>query len=111
MSVIDEMYKKYSVKKKRECEFTAAFLWCTIPKKCKDCVLANTKIYPPFTAEKQLELIKLIGKTLTSTECSDRLWDILWRNDFKEALANRVNLLYQDLTSKQHQEVKEILER
>lgn len=67
--------------------------------------------YPPFTAEKQLELIKLIGKTFISTQCSDRLWDILWRNDFEEALASRVSLLYRVLTSEQRQEVKEILER
>lgn len=97
MSAIDEMYEKYGFGKRPM---------------ITDGIYPEIYLsYPPFTAENQLELIKLIGKTLTSTECSDRLWDILWRNDFEEALASRVNLLYQDLTPAQRQEVKEILER
>ena len=55
----------------------------------------NGKIYtqPPFTAEKQLELIKWLGA-----------------EDFENALAGLINSLWQDLTEEEKQQVKGILE-
>ena len=79
--------------------------------------------YPPFTAEKQLELIKFL------MEQEDFSWTIVRRGknteytfyvgyeyssggfkEFTEALAGLINNLWQDLTEKERKQVKEILE-
>lgn len=122
MNAINEMYKKYGIKRVRECELTDACLWCTIPKKCKDCVLANTKIYPPFTAEKQLEILKIIGLLgnicITKREYND-MWCITTHHKngmgqdliFEEALSKWITNIYDSLSITIRNKVKEILER
>lgn len=82
-------------------------------------------IYPPFTAEKQLELIKIFAKrelTINNTdyEFSFSISDgdefaytyitKKYFNSFENALANLTNTLWQDLTEEEKQQVKEILE-
>lgn len=58
MAAIEEMYKAYGASQKIMCEWT-----------CRDSNICNAEcehyqtrkeVYPPFTAEKQLELIKLV---------------------------------------------------
>ena len=83
--------------------------------------------YPPFTAEKQLELIKwLVRKNDTNIEIANAdngtAWDICFDyhsigytatccdEDLDQALAGLINDLWQDLTDKQKQEIKEILQ-
>lgn len=74
--------------------------------------------YPPFTAEKQLELIKCLAcietigmqfdgedyQVLTEFESGD------WLSTFEQALASLVCEIWQDLTDEQKQEIKEILQ-
>lgn len=78
--------------------------------------------YPPFTAEKQLELIKWFVKTFAEIETLEINYHL---NDcfqisscnsvskfefgFEEALASFIFNLYQDLTDDQKQEIKRIL--
>ena len=79
--------------------------------------------YPPFTAEKQIEIIKfLIGKHASfdlfkNYEQKD-LYMVYYECryfpkqylPFEEALAESINYLWQDLTDNQKQEIKRILQ-
>lgn len=74
-------------------------------------------IYPEFTAEKQLELIKwlTINRGFKS-DYDEKEWGLCtyyiggyYRETFEEALANLLNELWQDLTDKEQQQIKEIL--
>lgn len=89
---------------------------------CIDCTWYDEdEVYTPFTAEKQLELIKWLAKNLTfgvlvhSYDSKCRL-NILKRHlstshtDFSQALAGLVCELWKDLTDKQREEIKRILE-
>lgn len=80
------------------------------------------KGYPPFTAEKQLELIKWLIEEVDYLT----LWhfignkeypydfDLGHRNataqSFEECLAKLINVYWQDLTPEEQQQIKEILE-
>ena len=69
--------------------------------------------YPDFTAEKQLELIKLIAnrKGYPDYEYFGNLFDdYIQLLDFNEALANLINTLWQDLTEQEKEEIRRILE-
>lgn len=82
-------------------------------------------IYPPFTAEKQLELVKWLGKNkngfgyfndgATGLSCHcDFNWEWFdkdfYAEDFDNALAGLINSLWQDLTEEARKQVREILE-
>jgi hypothetical protein len=79
-------------------------------RKCSEC---NNNVdcgygkgcYPPFTAEKQIELIKW----MVNTNHRYYLLDVV-ENDFEESLAKVFNLYWQDLTEEEKQQVKGILE-
>jgi len=100
------------------CDYT-----CGEPtKRCKDCPDFR-EIYPPFTAEKQLELIKwLVQNSYRNYFTIDYSFDKkLWRckcnlsdSDyefiFEESLASLINSLWQDITTDEKQKIKEILE-
>lgn len=62
--------------------------------------------YPPFTAEKQLEIVKQI---LFSTWWLN-LKRLQFAEKFDEGLAQMINELWQDLTEEEKQQVKGILE-
>jgi hypothetical protein len=62
--------------------------------------------YPPFTAEKQLEIVKQI---LFSTWWLN-LKRLQFSEKFDEGLAQMINELWQDLTPKEKQQAKGILE-
>lgn len=75
--------------------------------------------YPDFTAEKQLELIKFIlGKGVyydTDKNCQE-VWfhytDDIENASYKpfdEAIAEFINILWQDLTEEERKQIKEIL--
>lgn len=79
--------------------------------------------YPPFTAEKQLELIKWVSnfKVYESVIHKDRKWFMCAsigcndycesRNEsFEQALASLILELWKDLTDDQKQEIKRILQ-
>lgn len=63
-------------------------------------------LYPPFTAEKQLEIVKMI---LFSTWWMN-LKRLQFSEKFDEGLAQMINELWQDLTEEEKQQVKEILQ-
>jgi hypothetical protein len=107
----------YCTKEGKEC-------W-TYPNGDADCV---EKGYPPFTAEKQIELIKWLGELdmleIMRTIREDKAWIInseygmsgnVYKHtssmkSFEEALARLINSLWQDLTVEEKQQVKGILE-
>lgn len=63
------------------------------------------KKYPPFTAEKQLGLIKWMIKTNHRYFIQDIIAD-----DFSETLAGVFNLYWQDLTEEERTQIRGILE-
>lgn len=78
-------------------------------------------IYPPFTAEKQIELIKFlldkycdirIRKNLEGAYYIKSFNDIsCFSEDFEETLASFTNTHWQDLTEEDKTSIKNILER
>ena len=89
----------------------------TYPNGDADCV---EKGYPPFTAEKQIELIKWLKDNRNFHTCGnwctslDSTGETIEHRDskFEEALAGLINQLFtaQDLTEEEKQQVKGILE-
>lgn len=92
---------------------------------CADeCEYAYTKThYPPFTAEKQLELIKFLIKNYEGIDISKRInrFNFLVDNatfigchhndkSFEESLAGVINKLWADMSEEEKQQVKGILE-
>ena len=88
---------------------------------CK--VYKVNKIYPPFTTEKQIELIKWFVKNnaeLETLEITYYLNDCFqisscaksshFETNFEDAIAGLINNLWQDLTEEEKQQVKGILE-
>lgn len=75
-------------------------------------------IYPPFTAEKQLEIVKfMLHKGIYYDTDSDTYWfhytdeiENATYRPFEEAIAELINSLWQDLTEEEHKQIKEILE-
>lgn len=61
--------------------------------------------YPPFTAEKQLELIKWIIIHSPDTCLEDEIIVCA----FEDSLANIINTIWQHLTKEEKQQVKRIL--
>lgn len=79
--------------------------------------------YPPFTAEKQLRLLKKINKKwiiemsyaidayyITAHSNNGKKEYLEVNNYFDEGLASIVNDLWQDLTEEERKQIKEILE-
>lgn len=79
--------------------------------------------YPPFTAEKQLELIKWLLKNFdidfsqlgqnliyTSLDGINCIGSVVSANTFEDSLCMAVNDLWQDLTEEERKQIKEILE-
>ena len=82
--------------------------------------------YPPFTAEKQIELIKVIAKgqiggicieinvkdtvTISARQDYNRYFEFQeWGSDLPEALAKLINNMWQDLTTEGQEQIREIL--
>lgn len=132
MSEIEKMYENANVKQDRMCEWT-----CKGSEHCStNCEhYESTQLYyPPFTAEKQIELIKTIETKCDFVDCIQivyRPMEDLWKisiipvfemafeeihlyfgcdKDFSTALAMAINNLWQDLTEEEKQQVKGILE-
>lgn len=120
MNEIEKMYKNARIEQKycnKVCEANKYPYqgWC------KGCKYLSIK-YPPFTAEKQIEIIKfLIGKHarfdmfknyeqkdlyMVHYECRYFPKQYL---PFGEALAESINYLWQSLTEKEKQQITDIL--
>lgn len=77
--------------------------------------------YPHFTAEKQLELLRLFGTKYESSDITKNskeadIWSLYFnifrktKEGFDEALAGLFNFIWQDLTPEEKAEIKRILE-
>lgn len=89
--------------------------------KCKTCDKVKTG-HPPFTAEKQLNIIKWLLKNYdigfsqlgeridTSLDGVNCISGLGSGNTFEESLAQAINDLWQDLTEEERKQIKEILE-
>ena len=91
MSEIEKLYENAGIKK----DWTAIGFG-----DIEDC-------YPPFTAEKQLELIKWL---IIEGYIEDMLTVQISEENFEACLADTFNELWQDLTEEEKQQVKGILE-
>ena len=113
MSEIEKIYKLAGVNKR--CHANIKFDDCIYSP--SDCGNYN---YPPFTAEKQLELIKWLKDNRNFHTCGnwcttlDSTGITVEHRDkkFEQALAGLINQLFiaHDLTEEQQQQLKEILE-
>ena len=65
------------------------------------------KGYPPFTAEKQIELTRKLWEFRPNIYPN---FDLLVNHSYGEMIATFVNNLWQDLTEEEKQQVKGILE-
>ena len=102
MSEIEKMYE--NAEPNRNCNLYKHFTECPMKHtQCEDC---ENFVYPPFTAEKQLEIVKMI---LFSTWWIN-LKRLQFSEKFDEGLAQMINELWQDLTEEEKQQVKGILE-
>lgn len=98
--------------------------------RCPDCDYnTKPKEYPPFTADKQLELIKWLSKRCFYIEISEMMnksygialkyqpadeykneqSECCVNKNFTEALAESINYIWQDLTEQERIEIAEIL--
>lgn len=102
MSEIEKMYE--NAEPNRNCNLYKHFTECPMKHtQCEDC---ENFVYPPFTAEKQLEIVKMI---LFSTWWIN-LKRLQFSEKFDEGLAQMINELWQDLTEEEKQQIKDILE-
>ena len=82
------------------------------------CEVCERHKYPPFTAEKQLELIKFLFQKSVYYDVDDKnnYWFHIsddcytyYYSKFEVALANIINEMWKDLTKEEQQQIKEIL--
>ena len=125
MSEIEKMYENAGFQKKRKCEwdkdkescFHSGFVTCD------KCTAKIERTYPPFTAEKQLELIKFLLKNYEGIDICKRInrFNFLVDNatfagcryddkSFEGSLAGVINRLWADMSEEEKQQVKGILE-
>ena len=117
MSEIIKLYENAGIK---------PYIYCSKPRldcnaretgNCKkDCeYYSGEKLFTPFTAEKQLELIKWLAKQPLTIDNVDgefefstgyKLSDF---GNFEESLAKLINNLWQDLTETEQEEIRKIL--
>ena len=113
---IEKLYELAGIEKKSHCDYTCnSRYFCST-----NCTHYNEKIeeYPPFTAEKQLELIKWLATTRPihiTNICGDWVIEGMVRygkkyKDFSQALAGLVCELWEYLTLEQREEVRGILQ-
>ena len=120
MNEIEKLYENAEIEKIHNCkgcEYEEEYI-------CDDCP-PQQLIYPPFTAEKQLELIKFItslgvceienwnDKGFHFAIKRERIYPTMFLSlsniNLQETLANVINNLWQDLTEEEKEQVKGIL--
>ena len=118
MNEVEKMYEDCNIKKIRYCEVEdeCPFMF---GHRCEDCDMKPKPeyyIYPPFTAEKQLELIKWLAKQPLTIDNVDGEFEFLTGcklsdfGNFEESLAEIINNLWQDLAEEERKQIKNILE-
>lgn len=113
MNEVENMYKN------TEIELNEGLEWvcknpdnCTyqnlsiVPENCSGCeYFEREKVYPPFTAEKQIKLIKWMIKTTHK-----HLLQNIVVECFSESLAGILNTYWSSLTEEERKQIKNILE-
>ena len=107
MTEIEKLYKNAEIEAKAK------------SKELREGLIECSLVYPPFTAEKQLELIKLLAVWEISIK---KRWLDTWyisvdglqkniklKGNFTEAIAKYINLNWQDLTEEEKQQIRDIL--
>lgn len=115
MNEVEKMYELAQPEKR--CDIYGTFRQC--PHKTWECEECTSFVYRPFTAEKQIELIKWLAKsksdiTICYSNATERFaiskrGGYCVSEDFATALAIKINLLWQDLTDAEKAQIKEIL--
>ena len=122
MNEIEKMYENAGIEKfepKEKFSLDDCEEYC-LDNNCKEC---SWRKYPPFTAEKQLELIKWLStkelKIRTNKQPYAVYIGVLGDDNtcfygcealsFKETLSELINKLWQDLTEEERKQIKEIL--
>lgn len=120
MSEITKLYENAEVNKQIPKVCSSNELYC---KECEAHIedampYCKNAEYPPFTAEKQLSLIKWLmvnNKDYQYDIEDNKYWFIIddYREtkyrEFNEALAELINLYWQDLTEQERTEIRRIL--
>lgn len=84
---------------------------------CNECESFGYK-YPPFTAEKQIEMIKWLANKFSffAIEYNFQKWSSsnglitgFYKNSLEESIADYINNLWQDLTETEREEIRKIL--
>ena len=133
MNEVEKLYDNAGIKPRYRCTYRD--VWCPIedvgkynPKCPRQSVIeicdvrTKDKRLPLFTAEKQLELIKWsarrepkveIGYSPVHGYCVENPTDTCYYfgEQFDNALASLINILWQDLTAEEQRQIKEILRR
>lgn len=122
MSEIEKMYENAGFKKQEieNCTYKNSTPCGHICDDGEDCPYLEIKEdYPPFTAEKQLNLIKWIAEYKEECRityekeykwCTQTDWQSSFCYDnFPASLANLINNLWQDLTEEEREEIRKIL--
>ena len=114
MSEVEKMYELAGIEKKITCSCSDT-CYDGSPSECEGC--PSFKL-PPFTAEKQLSLIKWLGiRDELNFYQSKITRDWVFYNyekeathyNFEQGLASWVNYLWQDLTKEERKQIAEIL--
>ena len=132
MNEIEKLYKNAGIEPKKkcyywDCPYSTGMPANDIPyteRNCQYCNNPDKAVYPPFTTEKQLELIKLLGNIRDYTVEIDKLKgvyyvgcrsagsnDKLWgsSNAFEDALAELINETWFCLTEEERKQIRDIL--
>lgn len=123
MNPIEEMMKKYGVVQKPDICWRCLHIKKCENKECEVTIETNAQMeYPPFTPEKQLEIIKLISQRTTfGLEIEEKHKHTIFTINtnfgsigsftFEKALAEFLtNIFYYCSNEAQKQQIKEILE-
>lgn len=121
MNEIEKMYENAGIMRRRKCEF---YEECPLgfSHSCDDCDIEyreSNSSYPPFTAEKQIELIKWLAFrdsiTITANKAEANAYNIGYNKYcsseslLKDCLARLINKFWLSLNSEEKQQIKEIL--
>ena len=121
MSEIEKMYENVGIEK---CNSTLKYIIPNIclkeceeeTYKCKDCEHFE---YPPFTAEKQIEILKLFTNQCDLTISHFMEWEFIHYDgqeptqvtgeDFVETFSKLINAYWQSLAEEEKQQIRDIL--
>lgn len=102
MSEIEKMYLLAGIRKGRMSDEDCVD-YC-LDYECKNCRYSG---YPPFTAEKQINLTQKLWELKPNVYPN---FDLLANYSYSEMIAELANHLWQDLTEEEKQQIKGILE-